>query len=148
MFVKVSEDGSATKYSLNQLYKDNPGTSFPVPTSLSVLSAHNVYPMTRTEVPVVTYAQNAEEGQPAFVDGQWVQTWAVVNASEDEISVRAASEAESVRNKRKDILVACDWTQLSDAPVNQLAWALYRQQLRDLTSQEGFPWNVTWPTEP
>ena len=53
-----------------------------------------------------------------------------------------------VRQKRNRLLSDCDWTQLSDAPVDQSAWAAYRQALRDVTKQEGFPENVSWPVAP
>ena len=45
-------------------------------------------------------------------------------------------------------LTESDWTQVADAPVDQAAWATYRQALRDIPSQAGFPNEVTWPTEP
>lgn len=66
----------------------------------------------------------------------------------EEIAAIEASLGNRVREARNDLLVACDWTQLPDAPVDQTAWAAYRQALRDITSQEGFPTNVVWPTKP
>lgn len=56
--------------------------------------------------------------------------------------------AASARAKRNDLLAASDWTQVIDAPVDQAVWATYRQALRDITSQTGFPYNVTWPVKP
>lgn len=53
-----------------------------------------------------------------------------------------------VRAKRNALLTAADWTQVADAPVDQTAWATYRQALRDVTAQEGFPNDVVWPTSP
>lgn len=53
-----------------------------------------------------------------------------------------------VRGKRDSLLTASDWTQVADAPVDQAAWAVYRQALRDLPSQAGFPDTITWPPEP
>jgi len=53
-----------------------------------------------------------------------------------------------VRAERNALLVETDWTQVLDAPIDQAAWATYRQALRDITAQEGFPHNVTWPTKP
>ena len=47
--------------------------------------------------------------------------------------------AEEVRTKRDSLLAASDWTQVADAPVDQAAWATYRQALRDMPSQAGFP---------
>lgn len=56
-----------------------------------------------------------------------------------------AAEARATRNS---LLTASDWTQVADAPVDQAAWATYRQELRDITSQAGFPETVDWPVAP
>jgi hypothetical protein len=72
-------------------------------------------------------------------------------AAENEAAYKAAKDAEqakSVRQQRGEKLKDSDWTQVADAPVDQAAWATYRQALRDISSQEGFPWTITWPTEP
>ena len=82
-----------------------------------------------------------------------------VALTEIEIVARQAEEAlvasqeperlaSQIRQERNTLLADCDWTQVSDAPVNQVAWQTYRQALRDVTSQEGFPYSVTWPTKP
>lgn len=52
------------------------------------------------------------------------------------------------RAKRAKLLTACDWTQMPDAPVNKSAWQAYRQSLRDVTEQPGFPFEIIWPTAP
>lgn len=54
----------------------------------------------------------------------------------------------AARTKRDRLLIASDWTQVADAPVDQAAWATYRQALRDIPQQAGFPDDVTWPTKP
>jgi hypothetical protein len=72
-------------------------------------------------------------------------------AAEQEAAYKAAKDADqasAVRADRNARLAACDWTQLSDAPVDDLAWAVYRQALRDISSQPGFPWTVDWPVAP
>lgn len=56
--------------------------------------------------------------------------------------------ASNVRVQRDFKLSLSDWTQVADAPVDQAEWAVYRQALRDIPSQAGFPNEVTWPTEP
>lgn len=56
--------------------------------------------------------------------------------------------AAQVRADRNDRLAACDWTQLPDSPVDGQAWLAYRQALRDLTKQAGFPQTVEWPAAP
>ena len=62
------------------------------------------------------------------------------------VDVKALAQA--AREKRNALLADSDWTQLTDAPVDQAAWATYRQALRDVTQQSGFPWTITWPTQP
>jgi len=57
-------------------------------------------------------------------------------------------EAEEARTQRDALLAESDWTQVSDAPVNHQAWADYRQALRDLPQQAGFPTEITWPVKP
>jgi len=51
--------------------------------------------------------------------------------------------------KRQRLLYASDWTQIPNNPLTtaqQTAWATYRQELRDIPSQSGYPYNVIWPT--
>lgn len=55
---------------------------------------------------------------------------------------------QSIREQRNSLLASCDWTQVSDATVDKQAWATYRQALRDITAQEGFPTDVVFPTPP
>lgn len=57
-------------------------------------------------------------------------------------------EIYAARQHRNALLVASDWTQVADAPVDKAAWATYRQELRDVTNQEAFPSEVTWPVAP
>jgi hypothetical protein len=52
---------------------------------------------------------------------------------------------DDIRYKRFQLLSLSDWTQLPDSPVDQAAWAAYRQELRDVPQQAGFPENVVWP---
>ena len=81
---------------------------------------------------------------PVFTDGE-------TTAAAQEAAYKAAKDAEqatAVRADRTKRLADSDWTQLSDAPVTGTAWATYRQALRDITSQAGFPWTITWPDAP
>ena len=59
--------------------------------------------------------------------------------------------AAEVRAKRNELLAATDWTQLADSQLDeeaQAAMRAYRQALRDIPQQEGFPLSVEWPEEP
>jgi hypothetical protein len=62
-----------------------------------------------------------------------------------------AQKAKQVRSERNAKLTETDWTQVDDTPLDNVAksaWANYRQALRDLPDQAGFPFNVTWPAQP
>jgi hypothetical protein len=52
------------------------------------------------------------------------------------------------RVQRDDLLKDSDYSQLPDAPVDAVAWATYRQALRDVPEQDGFPDTINWPTKP
>lgn len=136
------------KYSISQLRKDNRGTSFPVQMSDQRLAEWNVYPVTAVSKPTVDYTKNITEGIPSFNNDSWIQTWLISNATEEEIVQRTVVRASDMRMERNERLAACDWTQLPDTPVNDLAWATYRQILRDVTSQIDFPWSIVWPEPP
>ena len=56
-----------------------------------------------------------------------------------------------IRAQRNSLLTLCDWTQLPDAPLTaeqKQEWAEYRQALRDVPEQTGFPDAVIWPSTP
>ena len=97
------------------------------------------------------------------VNGQWFTKFVVgptftdnneETAAEQEAAYRARIDSEvgaSVRQNRDKALAACDWTVLTDSPLTtakKTEWKTYRQALRDITSAEGFPHDVTWPSEP
>jgi hypothetical protein len=87
---------------------------------------------------------------PVFTDTT-DETGNVTTASQHETAYKAIKDAEqskSVRATRDTKLAECDWTQVADAPVDKTIWATYRQALRDITAQEGFPWTITWPVAP
>jgi hypothetical protein len=57
-------------------------------------------------------------------------------------------EAAKIRATRNDKLKESDWTQIADSTVDKIAWATYRQALRDVPTQSGFPNQVVWPVAP
>ena len=136
-------------YSIGALRRDNRNTSFPRNPSDAVLADWNVFPVVEQSPPEYNPAnQNLNQLNPTLTAGEWLQTWQVTAASAEEIAERLQDKEAEVRQQRNDLLSACDWTQLSDAPVDHTIWAAYRQDLRDVTAQAGFPWNVEWPQQP
>ena len=152
MFARI-ENNQVAEYPLSQfdIKKRFPNTSFP-----SNLSNHlpdgyvRVQPAsqpTEGELKIIT------EGTPALMDGVWTQVWAQTDkyTAEELVAYNAKKDvdkAQEMRNVRNSYLAKSDWTQMADAPVEKAAWAAYRQQLRDIPSQAGFPWTVTWPEKP
>ena len=84
-------------------------------------------------------------------DGSWTAT----PRTADEIAAyqanKDAQQAAGVRQTRDDRLKETDWRVIKALESNvpqDFAWATYRQNLRDITKQAGFPWTITWPDAP
>ena len=82
------------------------------------------------------------------IEGKWYTKYSVADMEQEAKDALDASQATSVRKQRDEKLSECDWTQVADAPVDKAVWATYRQALRDITAQSGFPWTITWPDAP
>jgi hypothetical protein len=149
-YVKTQGGQTVYPYSIGQLRKDNPNTSFPKSIPDEMLAAYGVHSVTVLNAPVYDEATQRieQDAQPTERDGQWAIRWTVTDLSAEELAAKSNEKAAGVRMQRDRLLAACDWTQVADAPVDQAAWATYRQALRDITAQAGFPDNVTWPTKP
>jgi len=148
MYVKV-ENGNAVRYpyTMDDLRRDRKNGVFPEnppEKTLQGLGVHEVVKepapaydtLTQTAVQWRFPKKNTDQGYE-----KWVLGWDVVNLPHNQA-------AKNLRQIRNQLLVESDWTQVADAPVDQAAWATYRQALRDLTKQDGFPYSVEWPTKP
>lgn len=150
MYVKLS-NGKLEKYSLNNLYQDNPQTSFPENLSEELLANLGIYLLIPVDPPQVDYTKNVIEGEPKFIDGKYIQVWNIVDASSEEIKQRIKDQEITIRAERDQKLEKCDWVIIKNYENKvdvQESWLNYRQQLRDVPTQTGFPWNVIWPTQP
>jgi len=144
------ENGAVKQYpyGLGQLKAANPLTSFPAEANDEMLASYGVQRVFFSTPPAITATQVLEEGTPVFVDNRWTQSWTVRDLTAEEVASRDNAKADAVRAERNAKLAASDWTQVADAPVDKAAWATYRQALRDISSQAGFPWVVDLPTIP
>jgi len=110
-----------------------------------------------TGVIVGTFSGSAEDAalnQPC-IEGIWdTNAYLIVDGVAIPKSTAEIEEYEvnragiTMRNRRNALLQGCDWTQVPDAPVDAAAWAVYRQQLRDLPANTTDPRNVEWPEPP
>lgn len=126
-----------------------PETSFP-----SILTSEIVEPFgfgmyDFSSQPNLGKYEKAVETTPVKNEfGIFIQSWSVVSMSDEEKVIADSEKAEMVRRERNYKLMETDWTQLADAPVNSQDWITYRNALRDLPSQDGFPWYIVWPSKP
>jgi hypothetical protein len=135
---------------LRRWAKDNNGPSWDRTTDdvLEALGADVVFegPQAQPTRYQVAFRDGVEQ-----VDGKWYTKYSVADLDSEGIAAKDATQAESVRSQRTQALKDSDWTQLDDTPFDnakKMAWANYRQALRDIPDQAGFPWDIQWPTQP
>lgn len=151
MFALI-QDGAVKQYpySLYNIKLANPNTSFPSAVSDATMAEYGAMRVFNATQPVLTDTQVLEEDTPVFSneDQRWTQVWRVREMTAEEVTSRNDTQAAQVRTDRNALLSTSDWTQVADAPVDKAVWATYRQSLRDISAQAGFPWTITWPTQP
>lgn len=152
MYIKLT-NGTPTTYTIGQLRKDNPNTSFPKNIPDELLAEFDVFPATFAEMP--TYAERTQtiiQNETATqVNGVWVYDWTVVDKTAEEVTEYDLAQGVSVRSQRDDLLAKTDWMVIKAAETGvalTTEWAAYRQALRDITAQATFPTEVTWPVKP
>ena len=138
----------------------NSNVSLPRVWNQNVLDTLNIEAVLEAPKPEAgQYQTVVRNGVTQDAKGNWVQAWSVVDMfSDDEESTKAEKEAayqagldaeaaKGVRAERKKLLADTDWTALSDVTMSA-EMAAYRQALRDITAQDGFPHSVVWPAKP
>jgi Phage tail assembly chaperone protein len=112
------------------------------------LAAANVVEVARTTEsrPIDGYKYTTK---PVQQNGTWVESWVRLDTSNAEFESNKANIANAAIQCRNALLANSDWTQMSDVPLtNKAEWVTYRQALRDLPLQSGFPFSIEWPTQP
>lgn len=142
----VPEGAPLIESNFRQLF---PQTSFPSPLAAVDIAGTGYGLYETSQAPIAARYEKVEEAAAVEgEDGVWRQSWSVIDMTAEEKQHVDETQAAVVRSLRNAKLQACDWTQLADAPTTNATWSTYRQSLRDVPSQSGFPWNVTWPSEP
>jgi len=125
-----------------------PNTSLPVPLTESAINGLGGDVVFEGPQPVTTRYQTVVRQGVIQIGDKWHTNYVAVDLPPEACAALDARQAATIRADRNARLATCDWTQLSDAPVDSATWAVYRQALRDITAQPGFPWDITWPNEP
>jgi hypothetical protein len=164
MQVRIQSTGQVMYESEFRAYqKANGGPSWDITTTeiLEALGADVVFEGAQaTGGTVYQYSQASGVEQ---VDGKWYTKYILgpvfidqvvdgvtITATEQEVTYKAqkdAEQAKSVRATRDTKLSETDWRFRSDMTPSQ-AWKDYCQALRDVPTQSGFPWTITWPDVP
>jgi len=141
MYIKIA-DGNQTSYSVGQLRKDNSNVSFPRSISAATLAIYSVFPVTTGAAP--SYDPLLQDLVTATTATQVDGAWTYVITAQDKAG---SALEEGVRQKRTGLLMATDHYGMSDITMAD-TMTTYRQALRDVPAQAGFPNTITWPTKP
>jgi len=152
MELRVRETGEVI--SERDLYYKYPNISFPKPLTPYVIDTYGLEvilegPQPQTTSPYETVVRQGIEE----IKGKWFTKYVIgpiFNNEEDKKAYRLnidTQASESIRSTRNSLISKSDWMGCSDVVMSD-EWREYRQELRDITTQEGFPHNVEWPEEP
>lgn len=152
-----------------EVRKLHPNTSLPAVWNTDTLEFLGVDPVFNAPQPTPTELQRvAQQGVVQDSKGNWMENWVlvdmfstytkedgtVVTKEEQEqahLTKLTEAKAQTVRTQRDKLLAETDWMVIKAAETGvTLAsdWALYRQELRDITAQTGFPDTVEYPAKP
>lgn len=149
--------------------KSYPYTSFPTVLTPGILDGFGVDQVFEgTEPEITTPYQRIQRDGVVEIEGKWYTHYIVGPVFKDYVDSQGVAhtaaeqyqaycfdkdleKSKAIREDRNKRLAECDWTQLTDSPLDadaKLAWQLYRETLRMVPEQPGFPWNVQWPPVP
>jgi hypothetical protein len=140
MFIKLT-NGIPETYTIGQLRRDNPNTSIPKDMPAYTLQEFDLYKVKQTSAPQIDSKTHRHTQSVELVNNEWTQVWQVV-----ELPLEQASA--NIRAHRSYLISQTDWVvtkayeQQTSVPQSL---ANYRQLLRDVPQQLGFPYAVVWP---
>jgi len=149
-------------YTLGDMMAENPYTNFPADvdvaamfpvTDIAVQNGWSLVPVEFLSQPSFDPSSQVctQNSAPTMVNNVWTLGWTIRSMTAQEQAEATAQKATSVRLDRDQRLAKTDWRVLKayeSGGLENPVWVSYRQALRDVPAQAGFPWNVAWPTEP
>ena len=149
-----------------EIRRSIPNTSLPRVWGADICEFLGIDPVLAAPAPAPSgeYKVVSRTGVTQDANGNWVEAYVerdmfsdytdedgtVHTKAEQEQAYTARKNEEAataVRAERDKLIASCDWMGMSDVTMSA-EWATYRQALRDVTAQEGFPLDVTYPTKP
>ncbi len=150
LYTKI-ENGKALSHAFVLEYFVGRGDIGSVNATPEELTAANIVPVTlfTGTSPIDGHQYGVDIIQQS--DGTWAQELVRRTISEEQYQNNVDVLSQAVKADRSRMLVSCDWVvakSIEDGTPVPDAWKTYRQALRDIPSQEGFPFNITWPQRP
>jgi hypothetical protein len=103
MTQKIHAPTKTYPYYLNQFRLDNSNVSFPQDISEELFAEYGVYSVVETEKPTYNpLTENLVELTPVKIENQWVQTWQVTDATDEEIVLRKEQQKVMLEAKRAE----------------------------------------------
>lgn len=155
------EDGQAVEYPVYEgdLERLFPQYKFPLDSNLDIndgLTCPEGYAKVVPNQPTtISYKLKYSMGMPALDEdtNTWKEVWNTEEKTEEELSFEKPYVARAEREKRDKLLMESDKYILSDrwqkyTEQEKTEWSDYRQDLRDVPEQVGFPYDINWPLSP
>ena len=148
MQVRIRETGAVMYIDEFRAYQHThggPSWGTTTPEILDSLGADVVFegPQAQPTRYQIAFADGVEQDS----EGRWFTKYSVADMDQEAKAALDTTQAEAVRKQRNEKLAETDWRFRSDMTPSQ-EWKDYCQALRDVPSQVGFPWEITWPTQP
>ena len=124
-----------------------PNTGFPAQLTAEIISEFGGDVVLEGPQAQPTRYQVAYRDGVQQIKGQWFTKYSVADMEQEAKNALDAQQAASQRQQRNQKLSETDWRFCSDLTPSQ-EWKDYRQALRDVPSQPGFPWDIQWPAQP
>ena len=152
-----------------EIRRSMPNTSLPRVWTSSICDSLGIDPVLAAPAPAASgeYKVVSRNGVTQDANSNWVQAYVerdmfadyvdedvtVTKASQEEAYTarKDAQAATAARAERDKLIASCDWMAIKAFEAGTAVsteWATYRQALRDVSAQEGFPNDIAWPTQP
>jgi hypothetical protein len=153
-----------------EIRRSMPNTSLPRVWTVAICDSLGIDPVLAAPAPEASgeYKVVSRNGVTQDANGNWVEAYVERDmfadyVDEDGVTVTKASQEEAytarkdaeaataARATRDGLIASCDWMAIKafeGGTTVSAEWATYRQALRDVSAQEGFPNDITWPTQP
>ena len=150
-----------------EIRRSMPNTSLPRVWTAAICDSLGIDPVLAAPAPEASgeYKVVSRNGVTQDANGNWVEAYVESDmfadyVDEDGVTVTKASQeaeytarkaATAARAERDGLIASCDWMAIKAFEGGTgvaTEWATYRQALRDVSAQAGFPNDITWPEKP